>query len=73
MVSRGKVEEAIAMHHGLQQYEEALTLGKNHRLPEERLETMAQDYFRLLMDTKQEERAAALKEREVRRRLAAKL
>ncbi|CAN0588158.1 unnamed protein product, partial [Ectocarpus sp. 12 AP-2014] len=52
------------MRHGLHQYEEALTLGRAHRLPEERLEGMAQDYFRLLVDTKQEERAAALKEKE---------
>lgn len=64
-MSQGKVEEAIAMRHGLHQYEEALTLGRAHRLPEERLESMAQDYFRLLVDTKQEERAAALKEKEV--------
>lgn len=65
LVSQGKVEEAIAMRHGLHQYEEALALGRAHRLPEERLEGMAQEYFRLLLDTKQEERAAALKEKEV--------
>lgn len=53
------------MRHGLHQYEEALALGRAHRLPEERLEGMAQEYFRLLVDTKQEERAAALKEKEV--------
>ncbi len=53
------------MRHGLHQYEEALSLGRAHRLPEERLEGMAQEYFRLLLDTKQEERAAALKEKEV--------
>lgn len=53
------------MRHGLHQYEEALALGRAHRLPEERLEGMAQEYFRLLLDTKQEERAAALKEKEV--------
>lgn len=65
LVSQGKVEEAIAMRHGLHQYEEALALGRAHRLPEDRLEGMAQEYFRLLLDTKQEERAAALKEKEV--------
>lgn len=65
LVAQGKVEEAIAMRHRLHQYEEALALGRAHRLPEERLEGMAQDYFRLLLDTKQEERAAALKEKEV--------
>lgn len=65
LVSQGKVEEAIEMRHGLHQYEEALALGRAHRLPEERLEGMAQEYFRLLLDTKQEERAAALKEKEV--------
>lgn len=65
LVSQGKVEEAIAMRHGLHQYEEALALGRAHRLPEERLEVMAQEYFRLLLDTKQEERAAGLKEKEV--------
>lgn len=65
LVSQGKVEEAIEMRHGLHQYEEALALGRAHRLPEERLEGMAQEYFRRLLDTKQEERAAALKEKEV--------
>lgn len=65
LVSQGKVEEAIAMRHGLQQYEEALSLGREHRLPKERVENMAHEYFRLLVDTKQEERAAALKEKEV--------
>lgn len=65
LVSQGKVEEAISMRHGLHQYEEALALGRAHRLPDERMETMAQEYFRLLLDTKQEERAAALKEKEV--------
>ncbi|CAN0537923.1 unnamed protein product, partial [Laminaria digitata] len=64
LVSQGKVDEAIAMRHGLQQYEEALSLGRAHRLPEERVEGMAREYFRLLVDTKQEERAAALKEKE---------
>ena len=54
------------MRHGLQQYEEALSLARAHRLPEERIEGMAREYFRLLVDTKQEERAAALKEKEVR-------
>ena len=66
-MSQGQVDEAIAMRHGLQQYEEALSLGRAHRLPEERVEEMAREYFRLLVDTKQEERAAALKEKEVRR------
>lgn len=65
LVSQGKVNEAIDMRHGLHQYEEALALGRAHRLPDERLEEMAREYFKLLVDTKQEERAAALKEREV--------
>ena len=59
------------MRHGLQQYEEALSLGRAHRLPEDRVEGMAREYFRLLVDTKQEERAAALKEKEVRCRPSA--
>lgn len=66
LVSQGKVDEAIEMRHGLQQYEEALSLARSHRLPEERMEEMSREYFRLLLDTKQEERAAALKENEVR-------
>lgn len=53
------------MRHALHQYEEALSLGKAHRLPDERVESMGHEYFKLLVDTKQEERAAALKEKEV--------
>lgn len=53
------------MRHSLQQYEEALALGRAHRLPEEKMEAMAREYFQLLVETKQEERAAALKEKEV--------
>ena len=53
------------MRQGLQQYEQALSLARAYRLPAEKVESMAQEYFRILVDTKQEERAAALKEKEV--------
>lgn len=61
------MDEAIEMRHGLQQYEEAISIARAHRFPEQRVKAMAHEYLQLLVDTKQEERAAALKEKEVGR------
>ncbi|CAM9942687.1 unnamed protein product, partial [Choristocarpus tenellus] len=65
LVAQGKVDEAIAMRHNFQQYEEALSLAKKYHIPDEDFEDMTSRYFKLLLDTKQEERAAILKEKEV--------
>lgn len=64
LVAQGRVQEAIDMHDSLLQYEDAMSLAKARRLPDEEVSAMSQRYFKLLLDTKQEERAAFLKERE---------
>ncbi|CAN0431768.1 unnamed protein product, partial [Discosporangium mesarthrocarpum] len=64
LVAQGKIEEAISMRHNLQEFEEALSLARAHRLPEEEVEAMGDKYFQHLVNTKQEERAAILKEKE---------
>lgn len=48
----------------LHKYEEALEVANSRRLDEDRIDSMSQRYFQVLLDTHQDERAAALKEKE---------
>jgi intraflagellar transport protein 172 len=48
----------------LHQYEEAIALAKSRHMPQSELESMTTRCFQLLLGTNQNERAAALKERE---------
>lgn len=62
LLAQGKVEECIEMYQKLFKHDEAIRVAEQSRLPE--ASEMRQAYFQYLLDTNQEEQAAALKERE---------
>lgn len=62
LLAQGKVEECIEMYQKLSKHDEAIRVAEQSRLPE--AYEMRQAYFQYLVETNQEEQAAALKERE---------
>jgi intraflagellar transport protein 172 len=62
LLNQGKVDECIAMYQKLSKHDEAIRVAETAKHPE--AIEMRQAYFQLLLDTNQEERAAALKVRE---------
>ena len=62
LLAQGKVEECIEMYQKLFKHDQAIRVAEQSRLPE--AIEMRQAYFQYLLDTNQEEQAAALKERE---------
>lgn len=62
LLNQGKVDECIEMYQKLFKHEEAIRVAEQNRHPD--TVEMRQTYFQYLLDTNQEERAAALKVRE---------
>ena len=62
LLNQGKVNECIEMYQKLLKYEEAIRVAEQNRHPD--VIEMKQSYYSYLLDTNQEEKAAALKVRE---------
>jgi len=62
MLAQGKVDDCIEMYQKLFKYDEAIRVAENAKHPE--AIEMRQAYFQYLLDSNQEEQAAALKEQE---------
>jgi intraflagellar transport protein 172 len=62
LLEQGKPEEAVQMYRGLQEWEEALAVAESHGLPE--ADALKTQVLEFLSTTGQEDRAAAIKERE---------
>jgi intraflagellar transport protein 172 len=62
LLEQGKPEEAVAMYRSLQEWDEALAVAESHGLPE--AEALRAQFTEYLLGSGQEDRAAALKERE---------
>lgn len=63
LLNQGKIDECIDMYQKLFKHEDAIRVAEQGRHPE--AIEMRQAYFQYLLDSNQEERAAALKEREM--------
>ena len=61
-VENGKIEDAIEMYQALHRWDEAIEVAESRGLPE--AGEMRRQYFKYLQDSGQEDKAAALKERE---------
>lgn len=61
-LDRGQADEAIEMYQTLQRWEDAIRVAEGSRHPE--AGKMRDDYYRYLLDSHQEDKAAELKERE---------
>jgi len=62
LLSQGQTQEAINVYQLLHQFDEAIAVAETRQHPD--AARMREDYFQHLLDTRQEERAAALKEAE---------
>ena len=62
LLQQGKTREAIEMHRMLRNYDEAISVAESRGDPE--AASMRQGYYQYLLDTRQEELAARLKEEE---------
>lgn len=62
LLNQGKVDEAIAMYHKLQKYDEAIAVAELKNRPE--VDELRRNFLQWLLDSGQSERAAVLKERE---------
>lgn len=62
LLNQGKVSECIIMYQKLHKHDAAIRVAEQNHHPE--ASEMRQSYFQYLLDSNQEERAAALKERE---------
>merc|ERR1711871_1144903 len=62
LLNQGKVEECIEMYQNLSKYSDAIRVAEQTRHPE--AAEMRGAYFQYLLETSQEEAAAALKEKE---------
>jgi intraflagellar transport protein 172 len=62
LLNQGKVDECIEMYQKFHKHEEAIRVAEQSKHPD--VIEMRQAYFQLLLDTNQDERAAALKIRE---------
>jgi intraflagellar transport protein 172 len=63
LLNQGKVDECIEMYQSLSKYAQAIRVAEQNRHPD--AAEMRQAYFSYLLDTNQEEQAAALKEKEM--------
>ena len=61
-VDQGQIEEAMAMYEELHRFDMSILLAERHRHPE--AATLRENYYGWLLETKQEEKAAELKEQE---------